>query len=257
LDALIHPHSQGYGMHRQVSLRKGRYLARIADAQDISAAFALRALCFGPQDRDAFDARCSHVVIEADGTIVGAFRVLALTGADIGQSYSAQFYDLARLAAYPGPLLEMGRFCIHPDQSDPDILRMAWGFLTRLVDANGVRLLFGCASFAGDDATRYLAAFGRLYARHQAPAGWQPGKKADDVFDFAPLAGHGPGDAAGLPPLLRSYLALGGWVSDHAVHDRALHTMHVFTGVEIAAIPPARARLLRALAGEAAAAVTP
>ena len=52
-----------------------------------------------------------------------------------------------------------------------------------------------------------------------------------------------------MPPLLRSYLAMGGWVSDHAVVDRDLGTMHVFTGVEIAKVPPSRARLLRAVAG--------
>ena len=52
-----------------------------------------------------------------------------------------------------------------------------------------------------------------------------------------------------MPPLLRTYLMMGGWVSDHAVMDRQLGTMHVFTGVEIKAIPPARARALRALAG--------
>ena len=50
------------------------------------------------------------------------------------------------------------------------------------------------------------------------------------------------------PPLLRSYLAMGGWVSDHAVIDRQMGTLHVFTGLEIAGIPPNRARLLRALA---------
>ena len=54
-----------------------------------------------------------------------------------------------------------------------------------------------------------------------------------------------------MPPLLRTYLMMGGWVSDHAVMDRQLGTMHVFTGVEIKAIPPARARALRALAGRA------
>ena len=50
-------------------------------------------------------------------------------------------------------------------------------------------------------------------------------------------------------PLLRTYLVMGGWVSDHAVVDRDLNTLHVFTGLEIRAIPPARARLLRATAG--------
>jgi putative hemolysin len=51
-----------------------------------------------------------------------------------------------------------------------------------------------------------------------------------------------------MPPLLRSYLAMGGWVSDHAVIDREMGTMHVFTGLEVRAIPAARKRLLRALA---------
>jgi putative hemolysin len=52
-----------------------------------------------------------------------------------------------------------------------------------------------------------------------------------------------------MPPLLRTYLMMGGWVSDHAVIDRQMGTLHVFTGVEIRAIPAARARMLRALAG--------
>ena len=52
-----------------------------------------------------------------------------------------------------------------------------------------------------------------------------------------------------IPPLLRTYLSMGGWVSDHAVIDRQMNTLHVFTGVETAAIPAARARALRAIAG--------
>jgi hypothetical protein len=48
---------------------------------------------------------------------------------------------------------------------------------------------------------------------------------------------------------LRSYLGLGGWVGDHAVIDRDLDTLHVFTCVEVDRIPPARAASLRALSG--------
>jgi putative hemolysin len=49
-----------------------------------------------------------------------------------------------------------------------------------------------------------------------------------------------------MPPLLRSYLAMGGWVSDHAVVDTDLGTLHVFTGLEIRRVPQARALTLRA-----------
>ena len=37
----------------------------------------------------------------------------------------------------------------------------------------------------------------------------------------------------GLPPLLKFYLRLGGKVSDHAVIDRDLDTLHVFTYVDL------------------------
>jgi hypothetical protein len=48
---------------------------------------------------------------------------------------------------------------------------------------------------------------------------------------------------------LRTYLLMGGWVSDHAVVDNDLNTLHVFTGLEIKGIPASRKRLLRATAG--------
>ena len=64
---------------------------------------------------------------------------------------------------------------------------------------------------------------------------------------------RGPLDSAramaSMPPLLRTYLMMGGWVSDHAVVDDKMNTLHVFTGVEIRAIPAARKRLLRAVVG--------
>jgi len=245
-------------------LQKGRYLARIAhSSNDLTAALALRSLCFGVSssclqtnpDTDTFDARCTHVLVEdvQTTTLVCCFRLLPLaTGPDILTSYSAQFYDLTALTRFQGPLLEIGRFCLHPAQADPDILRVAWGALTQWVDSTGVRLLFGCSSFPGCDATAHLPAFRLLHAKHRAPPQWAPRPKSPQVFPLASAAETAtvtpPCGPSVLPPLLRSYLTMGGWVSDHAVFDRHLQTMHVFTGVETASIPPTRARLLRALA---------
>ena len=81
-----------------------------------------------------------------------------------------------------------------------------------------------------------------------------PRVKAPDVVCFARgIARLQPPDRQRglrlLPPLLRTYLMMGGWVSDHAVVDRDLGTLHVFTGLEIGAVPDGRARLLRAVAG--------
>ncbi|MGQ0566399.1 MAG: GNAT family N-acetyltransferase [Gemmobacter sp.] len=244
-----------------LSLLRGRYRARTAlTPADMTAAQDLRTLCFrgagAARDIDAFDAICTHVLIEEarTGALVACFRLLPLTGGcEIARSYSAQFYDLAALSAYPGRMVEMGRFCIHPDARDPDILRVAWGAMTAYVDREGVEMLFGCSSFHGTEAEGYLDAFAMLKEAHLAPKRWLPRVKAPNVFRFAQKLRRKKPDARramlGMPPLLRTYLMMGGWVSDHAVVDPDLNTLHVFTGLEIKAIPPARARLLRGVAG--------
>ena len=240
-------------------LRRGRLTAREAwGPRDLDACLALRARAFrgheGASDRDAFDAPCRHLMVEDAGTgdLVCTFRVMPLAGgAQIARSYAAQFYDLRPLEAFGAPMAEMGRFCLRPGPSDPDVMRVAWGALARLVDAEGVGLLFGCSSFRGTDPGAHDDAFALLKARHLAPPRWRPRVKAREVVRYAARIGRAPDLARAMramPPLLRSYLTLGGWVSDHAVIDRDLGTMHVFTGLEIARIPPSRARLLRQVA---------
>lgn len=239
-------------------LAKGRYVARVAaTSSDVRAAQVLRGACFwaGRLDADAFDELCRHVLIEEQGTglLMCCFRVLVLKrGEQISQSYSAQYYDLSGLAKVEGALAEVGRFCIREGAAaDPDILRIAWGAITAMVDAEGVRLLFGCSSFAGTDPALYFDSFALLKARHLAPASLRPKVKAPKVVQFSDLPRQAPDLRAAMrvmPPLLRTYLLIGGWVSDHAVVDEALNTLHVFTGVEVGAIPEGRKRLLRAVA---------
>ena len=246
------------------SLSKGRYRARLAvTPEDLRASQRLRWLCFlvrtgqagggDSLDADDLDADCRHVLIaDAGGQLVCSLRFLRLSdGSQILRSYSARHYDLGALGRFDGPMVEMGRFCIHPDHRDPDILRTAWAALTRHVDDTGVEMLFGCSSFVGCEPEPHEDAFAMLKERHLAPRRWLPRVKAPRVFRFARALRMRKPDPkramAAMPPLLRSYLAMGGWVSDHAVVDPALKTMHVFTGVEIRAIPPARKRLLDAM----------
>jgi putative hemolysin len=240
---------------------RGRFDVRLAEtAEEVEAAQRLRWRAFradkaggaGGVDADDLDPICDHFLIEdrRDGGLVCTFRVLPLeNGSEIARSYSARYYDLSALAAYPGRLVEMGRFCVDPARSHPDVLRVAWGAIARYIDEKGVQMLFGCSSFHGVDAERYMDAFALLKDRHLAPRRWWPRVKAPKVFRYARQLKLRRPDMnlaiRRMPPLLRSYLLLGGWVSDHAVVDEDLDTLHVFTSVEIAQIPPNRARLLR------------
>lgn len=244
-----------------------RFRTRIAETEaDVIACQQLRYLTFiqgrglggdareldPGLDRDDLDAVCRHVMVEEarSGQLVCCFRILPLSdGSEIARSYSARYYNLAGLAEFPGPMVEMGRFCIHPAHRDPNILRAAWAAMSRIVDSERVELIFGCSSFHGNDAKAYRDAFALLAEKHLAPKRWLPRVKAPKVFRFArKLRFRRPDLKLALqhmPPLLRSYLAMGGWVSDHAVIDTELNTLHVFTGVEIGRVPERRARLLR------------
>lgn len=246
---------------------RGRYRARLAKSEDdVRAAQTLRYEAFIAHrgaaksglraeglDADHLDALCHHMLVEErrSGRLVCCFRMMPLkTGAEIDRSYSAQFYDLAALRDYPGAMVEMGRFCIHPEVRDPDILRVAWGAMTQYVDDHDVEMLFGCSSFEGTEADSYMDAFALLKARHIAPKRWLPRVKAPKIFPYAKRLKIKRPDMKNaltkMPPLLRTYLSMGGWVSDHAVIDADMNTLHVFTGVEIKRVPKSRARLLRA-----------
>ncbi|MEM9583644.1 MAG: GNAT family N-acyltransferase [Pseudomonadota bacterium] len=241
-------------------LQKGRYVARLAASEEeLAAVQALRREVFRKgqgSDEDRFDAHSAHVLVEEahSGTVLCCFRMMTFaSGVDMQSGYAAQFYDLSAFEAVKGPMVEIGRFCVADGAHDPDILRVAWGAVTRHVDQLGVKLLFGCSSFGGASPRKHQETLIYLKDRHLAQGRCVPGFKASEIFPFAAeyAAREANRRAAlrGMPSLLRTYLAMGGWVSDHAVIDRDLDTLHVFTGVEIAAIPPARAKALRAVAG--------
>ncbi len=257
-----------------LAFRLGRYEARLAAGPaDLDRAQVLRwsafrvarGLAFAPgRDGDRFDALSRHILVEdrASGELVATFRILPTApGAAVGNGYAAQFYDLSAFSRCARAKAEIGRFCLHPDRHDPDILRLAWAALARVVDTLGIDMLFGCSTFPGADPKRHSVALASLASAHIGPEERRPRPKALEIVAFIGAPGrHGAagcampkaGAMAALPSLLRSYLALGGWVSDHAVIDRDLDTLHVFTALDIAAIPPARARALRSIAAAAA-----
>lgn len=238
-----------------VILRRGRLVARTAQGEALARAMALRARCFvdlggALRDADGHDARARHLLVEdAAGRALCTLRWRVLAPGEVGLAASAESYDLGPLAARLGRSMEIGRFCTAPEARNGEALRLALGALTRLVLRERVELLFGCASFPGTDPRPHRAALAWLGARHVAPVGLRPGQRGKaETFDLAGTAGAPHAAPAGLPPLLRSYLGMGAVVSDHAVVDRVMNTIHVLCMLDVAAIPAARARALRALA---------
>ena len=237
----------------RLDLQKGRYQARLAaNKREREACQALRHRCFFDApglDRDSWDADWQHLMVAdvTDDSLVCTLRFQICTGDAVQSGYAAGAYDLKKIAARKSPNLEIGRFCTDPARPDPHILRVAWGALTRIVAEANVALIFGCTSFRGTDAAPYRDVFHRLHTHHLGPEHLRPGVRSAATIA---LAATRPARVAQcpMPPLLRTYLAMGGWVSDHAVIDPTMNTLHVLTALETAHVPTARAKALQALA---------
>ncbi|MDH5798360.1 MAG: GNAT family N-acetyltransferase, partial [Paracoccaceae bacterium] len=239
-----------------LSGNNGLRLSWAGSAEEIREIQELRFRLFGlgsgaGTDVDALDGVFRHLMVRSvDERLLGCCRLAVFRGPEILDGYTAQYYDLQKLGHGDMTTLELGRVCAVPGAHSPDVLRLIFGGVGRVVLEEGAGLLFGCSSFAGTDPDPLRPAFGWLAAGHLAPESWRPGIKAaehvmlhPDLFQASPST-----TPSGVPPILRYYLMMGGRVSDHAVIDRRLNTTHVFTGVMVNDIPTARRRVLTNLA---------
>ncbi|MGP9788976.1 GNAT family N-acetyltransferase [Roseinatronobacter sp. NSM] len=235
----------------------GGFPVRLAQTpEDMDQVLALRRDRFavtapGQSDRDRFDSLSTHLMVcrpDAKQVLATARLRLLRQGADFAQTYTGQFYDMTALSRSYGRALEIGRLCQASDaQNMADALRALLAAVTLICVHTRAEVLFGCTSFRGQDVQAHGAALTWLRTRHLGPVDLRPQRMHPRAVDFP----HGDADPhaqkQALPALLRMYLGMGGWVSDHAIIDPELDTLHVFTAVATATIPPARLRALRAL----------
>ena len=191
-------------------------------------------------DEDKFDAISEHCLIfdkDSNDRLVLVFRSRTFSKMeDILCSYSAQHYDLTHLATLPFKPMEIGRLCIDQKASDPFLLLSAFKYLESLVLRRRIDFLFGCTSFAGADNPRHLESLNSLQPNQLADPKFPIKKKSPSILDIKKgiIGTHESKTGKNcLPPLLKFYLRLGGKVSDHAVIDRDLDTLHVFTYVNL------------------------
>lgn len=199
------------------------------------------ALCrLARRDVDGFDHVCDHLIVLDRDRVVGTYRLLRGSVATRrGGFYSAQEFDLAPLLAQPGELLELGRSCIDPAYRTGGAMALLWQGIARYIFAHDVTAMFGCASFAGTDAVGLRDALAYLHAHHLAPLELRPcalpARRVEMRSDSPPA--HSLPAQMILPPLLKGYLRLGGFVGDGAVVDHAFNTTDVCVVVKTSLMP--------------------
>ena len=190
-------------------------------------------------DEDKYDKISNHCLIfdsHSNNKLVLVFRSRSFSSMkEILCSYSAQFYDLTELTGLPFKPMEIGRLCVDKKSNDPFLLLTAFKYLTSLVSSSRTDFIFGCTSFSGADNPNHLVSLRSLKKNQVAGSKFQIKKKAPNILDIEKLVGLNKYKTSNnfLPPLLKFYLRLGGKVSDHAVIDRDLDTLHVFTYLDL------------------------
>jgi putative hemolysin len=237
---------------KPVELLAGDIELRLAENEDeIRAAQALRYRIFYEEmsaeptaemsrlrrDFDSFDDYCDHLLVidralpAGPRRVVGTYRLLRRAMAEKrGQFYSVDEYDIRQILAFPGEILELGRSCIEPAYRQRSIMQLMWRGIADYVMYHEIGLMFGCASLAGVDPAAHALALSYLHHHHLAPANLRPralpsryvamNMMPRDQVDARAALGQ-------LPPLIKGYLRLGGFVGDGAVIDNQFHTTDV------------------------------
>jgi len=234
-----------------VDIRSGPLQVRLAEsAADIEAAQALRYRVFYEtmgaraaveaqilrRDFDRFDERCDHLLVldhsrGAGPEIVGTYRLIRREpAARLGGFYSAAEFDIARLVAYPGEVLELGRSCVDTAYRQRSAAQLLWSGIAAYVFYYNIDLMFGCASLPGTDPDNLAVPLSYLHHYHLAAPSLRARALADRYVEMCrlPLSAIDPVRAlAGLPPLIKGYLRLGGFVGEGAVIDADFNTIDV------------------------------
>jgi putative hemolysin len=233
-----------------VDIRSGPLQVRLAETTaDIEAAQALRYRIFyerlGAQplpemacrrrDVDQFDNDCDHLLVldHSRGTarVVGTYRLIRRdTAARLGGFYSAKEFDISAVVLHAGEVLELGRSCVDPAYRNRSAMQLLWSGIAAYVFHYDVVLMFGCASLPGTNADALSMPLSYLHRYHLAPPALRPRALADRYIEMCrlrPCAIDAPQAMATLPPLIKGYLRLGGFVGDGAVVDEQFNTTDV------------------------------
>ncbi|NQW52439.1 MAG: GNAT family N-acetyltransferase [Rhodospirillales bacterium] len=236
-----------------VQVVAGDFEVRLAQtAAEIEAAQALRFRVFyeemsaqaSPEmkalgrDFDPFDEVCDHLLVldrrrgEGPEGIVGTYRLIRRSAAaKMGRFYSSAEYDIQKMIDYPAEVLELGRSCIARDARNTATMQMLWRGIALYAYHYNIQVMFGCASIPGIDPTQHAQALSYLYHHHLAPPEIRVRALPHRYVKMDMLAAdsYDPRKAmARVPPLIKGYLRLGGFVGDGAVIDHEFNSTDVF-----------------------------
>jgi putative hemolysin len=189
------------------------------------------------RDTDAYDAVADHLVVVdhnlGDGPegIIGCYRLIRRSAAArVGAFYSSAEYDVGKLIGLPGEILELGRSCVAAEGRTRGTMQLLWRGIAAYVLQYRIDLMFGCASLPGTDLAALAPQLTYLARNHLAPEEIRPRALPERYVAMDRLPPEAVNSARALnelPPLIKGYLRLGGFIGDGAVLDEQFNTTDV------------------------------
>lgn len=244
-------------------LKSGSLEVRLAATpEDIDAAQALRFRVFYEEmgatpspdmaarhrDFDKYDDHCDHLLVidhmqKPERQVIGTYRLIRREAAKkCGGFYSAGEYDITNIIDYPGEILELGRSCIDAEYRTGAVMQILWRGLSAYIFRYDVALMFGCASLPGANPADHALPLSYLHYHHLAPPALRAKALPERYVDMRilPREAFDPNAAFdnmrldprtgsnSLPPLIKGYIRVGGFVGDGAVIDPQWNSVDVF-----------------------------
>lgn len=174
-------------------------------------------------DTDVFDMHCDHLLVRNHpaGQVIGTYRIISPRVANaVGNYYAESEFTLRSLDAFRPRMVEIGRFCIHPDYRNSGVMALLWSGLGRYVARGDYAYLIGCASISMADGGHNAAnLYQQLGEEQKIASGYQVTPL--QPFPHAKLA---DGKPAVIPPLLKGFLRAGGRVCGAPAWDVEFNT---------------------------------
>lgn len=203
--------------HRHYSIGIARSSSQVEAAQrlryrvftqEIGATMAVRV---PGVDLDIYDPYCDHLIVldEQLGTVVGTCRILTPEAEKKAGNRQADIdFDLTRLRHVRPSMVEVGRFCIHPDYRSSTVVSLLRTKIVEFMQGSGYRYLFSSAAIGMADGGHHAAnLFVQELDAHLAPLEYR-------VFPRHPLPFERlvTGHKAKVPSLLKGWLRAGAWI---------------------------------------------
>ena len=189
------------------------------------------------KDFDELDPFCDHLLVfdckkgSNYKSIVGTYRLIRRPMTQIhGKFYTESEFNINKILLNKGEILELGRSCVHQNYRNKPIIKLLWKAISAYIIHYKIKILFGCASFPGNNITRFKQQFSYLYHNHLAPPSIRPVALKNDYvpmnyFDKNKINNIEVFQT--LPPLIKGYLRLGVQIGDGAVIDKQFNTIDI------------------------------